>query len=168
MLYKSYIKTPIGEMLAISDDSHLYLLEFKDCKNLEQEIDFLKRRSKSDIVESEASPLTSIKKEIEQYFQGGLKEFQTPIKLMGTNFQKQAWMALRDIPFNQKKDYQTQASSIGKPKAYRAVANANSANKLAIIVPCHRIINKDGRLGGYKGGLDRKKWLLEFEGAAKA
>lgn len=150
-------------MVAIADDHHLYLLEFKDCKSLDREIDSLKKHTNSDVAEGLPEPLISIKQEINQYFQSGLQEFKTPIKLIGTDFQKQAWQALRAIPFNQKKNYQAQASSLGKPKSYRAVANANSANKLAIIVPCHRIINKDGKLGGYKGGLDRKKWLLEFE-----
>lgn len=163
MLYESYINTPIGEMIAIADDAYLYLLEFKDCKNLDWEIDFLKKHTKLDIIEGMTKPLESIRKEIDLYFQAHLKEFRTPIKLIGTNFQKQVWQALRDIPFNKQQSYYSQALSIGKPKSYRAVAGANGANKLAIIVPCHRIINKDGRLGGYKGGLDRKRWLLEFE-----
>ena len=108
-------------------------------------------------------PINSVKQEIELYFAGKLKNFKTPIRISGTDFQKKAWEALMKIPYGTTRSYKEQASIIGKASAFRAVANANGSNQFAIIIPCHRIINNDGNLGGYGGGLHRKKWMLGFE-----
>jgi AraC family transcriptional regulator of adaptative response/methylated-DNA-[protein]-cysteine methyltransferase len=165
-MLKSYqFDTILGPMLAVSDEKSLYLLEFTDCRKLEKKLERLKQRAKSTISSGETKPIASIKLELEQYYSGKLKEFQTPIHLLGSPFQKQAWQALIDITYGETRGYEQQAQFIGKPTAYRAVANANAANKLAIIVPCHRIINSNGNLGGYGGGIWRKKWLLEHEKA---
>lgn len=100
---------------------------------------------------------------MELYFSGKLRQFNTPTHLIGSPFQKKAWLALIDIPYGETRSYLQQAKVIGNPSAYRAVANANGANQLAIVVPCHRIINANGELGGYGGGVNRKQWLLEHE-----
>jgi AraC family transcriptional regulator of adaptative response/methylated-DNA-[protein]-cysteine methyltransferase len=97
------------------------------------------------------------------YFQGKLKEFKTPIALNGTPFQKQVWEELLKIPYGQTISYKDLAIAVGNPRGCRAVAQANGANNLAVIIPCHRVINHNGRIGGYGGGLDRKKWLLDLE-----
>ncbi len=101
------------------------------------------------------------------YFKGKLREFNTPIHLMGTSFQAQVWNQLLKIPYGETRSYLEQAKAIKKETAYRAVANANGANQLAIIIPCHRIINNNGKLGGYGGGTEKKKWLLEHEKKSK-
>ena len=158
ILTSSKIKTPLGNMMAISDAEALYLLAFEDQKGLEKEISNL-----SQITYGITKPIKSIKSELECYFNGELQTFKTPIILFGTDFQKKCWHELQNAPYGKTKSYSSQAYSIGNPNAYRAVANANSKNKLAIIIPCHRIINNNDNLGGYAGGIERKKWLISHE-----
>jgi AraC family transcriptional regulator of adaptative response/methylated-DNA-[protein]-cysteine methyltransferase len=162
-LTSSTFETPLGSMIAIADNAALYLLEFVDCRGLEREMKRLSLHTKSTIIPGSTAPIESIKTELTLYFNGTLKEFKTPIHTLGTSFQKSVWSALQNIPYGQTKSYAEQAQTIGNKSAFRAVANANGANQLAIIIPCHRIINSNGKLGGYGGGVDRKQWLLNFE-----
>ena len=101
--------------------------------------------------------------ELEQYFAGSLRDFTVPIKLHGTPFQLAVWQELLKIPYGETRSYKDIACAIGKPKATRAVGGANHNNPISIIVPCHRVIASDGTLGGYGGGLDIKRRLLELE-----
>lgn len=165
--HQSQINTPLGPMFAIASDDALFILEFADCKKLEREANRLKQQTKSTIIPGKTSPIQSIEHELNDWFAGALQIFNTPIHLNGTLFQKNAWHALCDIPYGETRSYLQQAATIDRPSACRAVANANSANQLAIIVPCHRIINHNGALGGYAGGLSRKKWLLDHEARFK-
>ncbi len=103
-------------------------------------------------------------RQISEYFEGSRKEFDLPISLGGTEFQRQVWTELTVIPFGQTVSYGDLARSIGKPSAVRAVGAANGDNPISIIVPCHRVIGSDGGLTGYGGGLERKQWLLKHEG----
>lgn len=99
------------------------------------------------------------------YFMGELQTFDLPLDIsMGTEFQQQVWQALQDIPYGETISYATLAKQIGNPKGYRAVAQANGRNPFSIIIPCHRVIASDGKLGGYTGGLDNKAYLLGIEG----
>lgn len=157
------IETPLGPMLALADEKSLYLLDFIDRKGLEGAVEKLSIKTKAFIQPGRTAPLSSIEKELKAYFTGELKEFITPIQLIGTPFQQQAWEELMQIPYGETQSYAAQAERLGKPSAYRAVANANGANRLSLVVPCHRVINHNGKLGGYGGGLPRKKWLLEHE-----
>ena len=102
-------------------------------------------------------------KQLDAYFNGQIKDFDLPLDLEGTDFQKRVWNELLKIPFGKTKSYMDIARAIGDPKTIRAVGMANGSNKIAIIVPCHRVIGSDGSLTGYAGGMARKKWLLEFE-----
>ena len=163
LLKSAYIDTPLGSMLAISDEEALYLLEFADRRSLECQVDRLKTKTKAIITAGQSEPIKLIKSELQRYFDGSLKEFTTPLQLLGSTFQEIVWEELMCIPYGQTRSYSDQAKAIRKQKAYRAVANANGANKLAIIIPCHRIINSNGDLGGYGGGVNRKKWLIDFE-----
>lgn len=163
IFYASWIDTPLGPMLAIANKEYLYLLEFVQRKGLKQEIKRICSKTKSIILPGTPTPISSIKQEIELYFAGKLKIFKTPIYISGTDFQKQVWEALREIPYGTTRSYKEQATIIGKEPAFRAVANANGSNQLAIIIPCHRIVNSDGTIGGYGGGVHRKQWLLDFE-----
>lgn len=167
VLKAAWLDTPLGPMLAISDEKALYLLEFVDRRGLEREVERLRNKTKAAIIPGMTPPITSIEQELKSYFSGHLKQFMTPIHLIGSDFQKCVWQALLAIPYGETRSYSQQAELIGKPSAFRAVANANGANQLAIIVPCHRIINRNGDLGGYGGGITRKKWLLEHEGRNK-
>lgn len=163
LLKASWIDTPLGPMVAIADETHLYLLEFVERRGLEREIERLRSRLKAAIVPGKTATLISIESELKSYFLGKLKTFKTPLMLLGSAFQKSVWEGLMRIPCGQIRSYKEQAVALGKPKAYRAVANANGANQIAIAIPCHRVINSNGDLGGYGGGLIRKKRLLEHE-----
>jgi len=167
ILKASWLDTPLGPMLAISDEAALYLLEFVDSRGLEREVERLRIKTQSAIILGESAPIKSIEKELEGYFCGQLKTFTTPVHLLGSPFQIATWQALQAIPYGMTKSYKQQAEDISKPQAFRAVANANGANQLAIIIPCHRIINTNGELGGYGGGLNRKQWLIDLEKRAR-
>lgn len=163
ILQASWLDMPLGPMLAIADEKHLYLLEFVGRRGLEREIERLRIKTKSAIIPGYTAPIASIEKELHAYFAGKLKVFKTPLFLLGSPFQKLAWEALMKIPYGETRSYAEQAVAIGKPSAYRAVANANGANQIAIVIPCHRIINSNGDLGGYGGGIAHKKWLIQHE-----
>ncbi|MCD8524412.1 MAG: methylated-DNA--[protein]-cysteine S-methyltransferase [Gammaproteobacteria bacterium] len=150
-------------MLVIADDKQLYLLEFIERRGLEKEIKKLRDRLSAAIVPGKTKPIEFIEKELKAYFEGKLTQFKTPFILIGSDFQKSVWSVLCDIPYGTTKSYAEQADMINKPTAYRAVANANGMNQLAIIVPCHRVIRSQGELGGYGAGVARKQWLLEHE-----
>lgn len=122
--------------------------------------------SNNEIGQLESLPCTltdEVAKQLNEYFGGKRKEFTVPIKLYGTNFQLKVWQALCDIPYGQTRSYKDVAIQIGNPKAARAVGMANNRNPIAIIVPCHRVIASDGKLGGYAAGLDVKRKLLKIE-----
>lgn len=163
ILRVSQLDTPLGPMVAMADEEALYLLEFVGRRGLEAEIERLKRKTQSEITPGSTNPLVSIEKELKHYFKGELREFKTPLVYLGTPFQNLVWKELQKIPTGETRSYLDIAHAIGKPTACRAVAGANGANQLAIIIPCHRVINASGALGGYAAGLTRKEWLLNQE-----
>lgn len=163
ILNKAKLDTPLGSMLAIADKNALYLLEFDNGRSLEREIENLRTKMQATFISGYSSPIHSIEIELRAYFEGSLKEFKTPLYMLGSPFQRLVWNELRTIPYGQTRSYRDQAIAIGKKAAYRAVANANGANQIAIVIPCHRIINSNGNLGGYGGGVPRKKWLIDHE-----
>lgn len=163
VLTTAWIDTKLGPMLAIADELDLHLFEFVDRRGLEREIERVRSKKGTVIVPGRNSIIDSIEKEITAYFAGDLKIFKTPLRLQGSEFQQAAWRELQKIPYGERRNYVEQARALGRPTATRAVANANGANQLAIIVPCHRIVRSNGDLGGYSGGLERKRWLLEHE-----
>ena len=117
-----------------------------------------------EIQEGENLPLKQIRNELEDYFKHPFASFKTPVEFIGTDFQKQVWEELRTIPSGGTSTYSEIAEKINNENAARAVANALNANKLAIIVPCHRVLTKDLEFGGYNAGANRKSWLLQHEG----
>ena len=163
VLKVSYLETPLGRMIAVANEDALFSLEFVDRKNLEQKAERLRHKTGSAIISGQTKQTVLIEKELDFYFKGKLKEFKTPMKFLGTPFQIQVWEELMKIPHGETRSYSDIAHAIGKPTAFRAVAQSNGRNPLAIIVPCHRVINLNGDLGGYSSGLDRKKWLLSLE-----
>ena len=162
-----YIDTYLGLMVAVADEKVLYILEFFDKKCLEYEIKQLCVKIKSGITVGKTVPIISIEKELELYFKGRLRVFKTSVYFLGTSFQKIVWNNLKDIPYGETRSYSDQAKVMNKTSACRAVANANGANQLAIIIPCHRVIRRDGNLGGYSAGIQRKQWLIEHENSQR-
>jgi len=163
ILQFSLLDTPLGSMLAIANEQALYVLDFVDQHNLERTIEQLKVKTKSNIIPGRTCHIDSIEQKLALYFTGRLKEFKTPVHLAGSSFQHNVWNSLLTVPYGTTISYAQEACMIGKPSAHRAVANANGANQLIIIIPCHRIIRSDGNLGGYGAGIARKQWLLNHE-----
>lgn len=108
-------------------------------------------------------PFREVRRQLDAYFAGELRHFDLPLDLHGTAFQLQAWAALQEIPYGETLAYSEQARRIGNPRAVRAIGLANGKNPIAIIVPCHRVVGKNGNLTGYGGGLERKRFLLDLE-----
>lgn len=163
ILKATWLDTPLGPMIAIVDEKFLYLLEFTDRRGLEKEIERLRKRMRASIIPGKTKVTDQIKDELAHYFEGQSFKFKTPLYLLGSDFQKQAWHQLQQIKPGDTKSYGEIAQKINKAKAYRAVAQANGTNQIAIVIPCHRVINSDGKLGGYAGGLSRKEWLINHE-----
>ncbi len=162
-LSSKLIQTPLGSMLAIADNQSLYLLAFDDRENLAADISRLEKKLGTIATTGITKPLLLLEKEISQYFAGAFTNFTTPRAAQGTPFQKQVWQELQKIPYGTIASYTDIARAIGKPAAHRAVARANGANQLVLIIPCHRIISADGSLSGYNGGVARKECLLAHE-----
>ena len=158
------LTTPLGPMFICATTQGICLLEFVERKKLETELKDLQRLLKARIIVGENEHIQQAKKELEAYFAGTLQRFEVPLHTPGTTFQQTAWQALATIPYGQTVSYKEQAQQLNKPTAVRAVASANGANRVAIILPCHRVVGADGALRGYAGGLERKRWLLEHEG----
>lgn len=110
---------------------------------------------------------TEVCSQLDLYFDGKLKQFDLPLKPVGTDFQKKVWRMLMTIPYGETRTYKEIAELAGNPQAFRAVGMANNNNPIAIIVPCHRVVGADGSLTGYAGGTDIKQWLLDHESAAR-
>jgi AraC family transcriptional regulator, regulatory protein of adaptative response / methylated-DNA-[protein]-cysteine methyltransferase len=157
------LETPLGPMFACASQQGICLLEFTDRKMLETQFKSLARQLNSNIVQGKNRHFELLEKELKEYFEGKLKEFTVPLYVPGTEFQKKVWRELQNIPYGALRTYKEQASAIQKPEAVRAVAMANGMNRIAIIIPCHRVIGSDGQLSGYGGGIWRKKKLIELE-----
>lgn len=155
--------TKLGPMIALADDKVLYLLDFTDSYKGERKVAQLCAAMQATVVSGSTSVIELLKQELEAYFQGNLQIFRTPLFFRGSAFQQTVWNALTKIPYGVTMSYADLAQAIGKPSAFRAVANANGANRLSLLVPCHRVIAHDGGLGGYAGGIYRKKLLLNHE-----
>ena len=155
--------TPLGPMIAAADNRHLYLLEFADRRMLETQIQRLSRRQRRPFCPGENKLLLQIQIEMEQYFEGRRESFTVPFVSPGTEFQQRVWQQLQQIPYGTTLSYEQLASRVGRPKAYRAVGRANGDNRLAVLIPCHRVVRANGQMGGYGGGLRRKEWLLAHE-----
>ena len=158
------LTTPLGPMVAGVHDGALVLLEFADRPMLETQLKRIHRRYSARLLSGGDPLFVTVQRELDEYFEGDRREFTVPLDLAGTPFQEAVWSVLRNIPYGETRSYADQALALGKPKAVRAVARANGDNRIAIIIPCHRVIGKDGAMVGYGGGVWRKQYLLELEG----
>ncbi len=157
-LLSTKLDTPLGEMIAVVDEDSVRLLEFADRRALPSEITRLEPTSagRNEVAEALAE-------ELNEYFSGVSTSFNLKTVQYGTEFEESVWTVLQQVPFGETRSYGDIARSIGWPEMAREVGQANGANQISIIVPCHRVIGADGSLIGYGGGLWRKKWLLEHE-----
>jgi AraC family transcriptional regulator of adaptative response/methylated-DNA-[protein]-cysteine methyltransferase len=157
------ILTPLGPMLAGATEDGICLLEFIDRRMLETQMNRISKLLHAKLVPGSHQYFDSLKQQLDEYFSGTRKEFDIPLVLPGTTFQKKVWADLQAIPYGSTRSYKEQAEVIGSSNAVRAVAKANGDNRIAILIPCHRVIGANGELVGYGGGLSRKQYLLKLE-----
>ncbi|VYU16924.1 methylated-DNA--[protein]-cysteine S-methyltransferase [Metakosakonia massiliensis] len=155
--------TPLGPMFVCATEKGICLLEFVDRRALETELRDLQRFFNASIIAGENNHTRQAEEEIGEYFAGLRQKFTVALDTPGSQFQLDVWEGLRCVTFGEITNYQSIAAGIGKPGASRAVASANGANRVAIIIPCHRVIGKDGSMTGYGGGIARKAWLINHE-----
>jgi AraC family transcriptional regulator of adaptative response/methylated-DNA-[protein]-cysteine methyltransferase len=158
-----WIETPLGPMIAISDATHLHLLEFVERKALRTELKNLHKMVRGDIGFGRPPPTQLAARELDAFFAGHNATFTVPLAFHGQPFTRTVWRALQDIPAGETRSYSQIARSVNRPDAVRAVAQANGANQIAVLIPCHRVIGADGALTGYGGGLWRKQKLIALE-----
>jgi AraC family transcriptional regulator of adaptative response/methylated-DNA-[protein]-cysteine methyltransferase len=159
----AWVESPLGPLLMGATEDGVCLLEFTDRRALESQIAAVRRRFDCAIVPGEHAHLDRLRGELGRYFAGALTEFTVPLVYPGSPFQRKVWEQLRLIPYGETRSYEDLARALGAPTAQRAVGAANGQNRISIVIPCHRVVNKDGRLGGYGGGLWRKQFLLDLE-----
>ena len=163
LIQLSRFTTPLGPMFVAATEQGVCLLEFVDRRMLETEFRDLQRLLKATIVIGENEHTRQMKQEMAEYFAGNRQSFTVALHTPGTDFQRLVWKGLQNIPFGQTTTYAGLAKKLERPNAVRAVGTANGYNRIAIVIPCHRVIGSDGELRGYGGGLPRKKWLIEHE-----
>jgi AraC family transcriptional regulator of adaptative response/methylated-DNA-[protein]-cysteine methyltransferase len=158
-----FIETPLGPMLAAAVSSGICFLEFSDRRMLEHNYRQIRQRFGLPVLPATNPPLDQLHAELDSYFKGGLNRFTVSLAISGTPFQERVWHELLLIPYGETISYQELAQRVGDVKSSRAVARANGMNRIGILIPCHRVIGKDGELSGYGGGVWRKRLLLELE-----
>jgi O-6-methylguanine DNA methyltransferase len=157
------LQTPLGRMLAGATDDGISLLEFTDRPMLPTQLDVLARRLRRPLVAGRHPLLDRLAEELDGYFARRRQSFDLPLVAPGTPFQERVWTRLRQIPTGGTLSYEALADAAGRPGAQRAAGTANGANRIALVIPCHRVVRKSGEIGNYGGGSQRKAWLLAHE-----
>lgn len=166
-IHITYFETPFGELILGSYKEELCLCDWRYRKMRKQIDDRIREGLQSEYVEASSSVIETAKKQLEEYIHSQRTSFDLPIRMVGSDFQKEVWGNLLKIPFGKTTSYAKLATQLGDIKAIRAVAAANGANCLSIIVPCHRVLGSDGSMTGYAGGVLVKKKLLRLENALR-
>jgi len=164
----SWLRTPLGPMIAAATGKGVCLLEFTDRRMLETQLVTVRRRLGVALVPGSDDTLKQLQEEITEFFERRRRSFDVPLDAPGTPFQERIWAELRRIPYGETRSYADIARAVGSPGAVRAVGQANGMNRIAIVLPCHRVVNSSGELGGYGGGVWRKRRLLALEQAARS
>lgn len=159
----AWLGSPLGPLVAGATSDGLCLLEFTDRRILEAQFATVRKLFAAPVVPGTNEHLELLREELAAYFAGTLRQFTVPLIYPGSPFQKKVWDHLLSIPYGETRSYEHLAAEIGAPRAARAVGHANSLNRIAILIPCHRVLNKNGGLCGYGGGLRRKQSLLHLE-----
>jgi AraC family transcriptional regulator, regulatory protein of adaptative response / methylated-DNA-[protein]-cysteine methyltransferase len=166
-LQVTWLESPLGPLVAAASAKNIVLLEFTERRMLETQFDTLRRRFKVAIVPGENDLLVRLRRELAEYFAGERQRFSVPLNYPGTPFQQRVWDELLKIPYGETRSYEDIARAVGSASAVRAVGQTNGLNRICVVIPCHRVVNKDGKLGGYGGGLWRKQALLSLEQGQK-
>jgi O-6-methylguanine DNA methyltransferase len=162
-VFVSWLQSPVGPLVAGATEEGISLLEFSDRERLERQFSMLRRAFGGRLVLGRNRLLDALNAELAEYFAGTRRVFSVALAYSGTPFQRRVWEELLAIPYGDTRSYEALALALGQPLAVRAVGHANGRNPIAIVIPCHRVIGKDGGLGGYGGGLGRKRMLLDLE-----
>ncbi len=162
------LSSPLGKLLAASDATGICALQFVDGRPLPRVWSSLRRRLGTDLMVGDTRLLRRLRTELAEYFAGRRRRFSLRVSYRGTSFQQAVWDALREIPYGATASYADGARRVGRPRAQRAVGAANHSNQVAILIPCHRVVKRGGGLGGYGGGLWRKRFLLRLEGSLRS
>ncbi|HPX76303.1 MAG TPA: methylated-DNA--[protein]-cysteine S-methyltransferase [Bacteroidales bacterium] len=158
-LFYTDFETPLGMMIAIASETELKLFKFHDDKNIEKELQKLNFEK----TEADLEIFENLKIQIKEYFEGKRKNFDIKLNPFGSDFQIKTWKAIQEISYDTTSTYKELARKISSEKAARALANACGQNKIVIIIPCHRVIGSNQKLGGYSAGIWRKEFLLNLE-----
>ena len=162
-VFLSWLCSPLGPLVAGATAEGVCLLEFTDRRMLEAQFATVRRLFAAPIVPGSNEHLQTLRDELASYFAGASRSFSVPLVYPGSPFQRRVWEQLLAIPYGETRSYEELALAVGEPKAVRAVGRANGLNRIALLIPCHRVVRKDGGLGGYGGGLRRKQYLLDLE-----
>ena len=158
-----WLESPVGPLIVGANEAALCLLSFADEDVLESRLESLRRRHAATLKKAKSAVLERVRDELGEYFAGQRREFTAELHYPGSEFQGRVWNALREIPYGETWSYKDVAVRVGDVLATRAVGAANGENPIAILIPCHRVVNASGELGGYGGGLWRKRILLDLE-----
>jgi len=163
VIHMTEFETPLGLMLAGATSKGICVLEFSNRIRLEKEFSDLQKLLNAVMLPGRNHHLDQLENELKEYFDGSRKTFTVPLHIPGNEFSQSVWKTLQEIPYGKTCSYKEQADMMNNPKAIRAIAATNGKNRLAIIIPCHRVIGSNGSMTGYAGGIDKKIWLLRFE-----
>jgi methylated-DNA-[protein]-cysteine S-methyltransferase len=153
----SIFKSPVGDLMLVANQSELIGIYFLNCRHVP-------KAQKTWALDERHPVLQQAEKQLKEYFAGKRNSFSLPMNFAGTDFQKRVWQEIARIPFGKNLTYSELAKKAGAPNAIRAAGTATGRNPLSIVVPCHRVLTKDGAIGGYAGGLEKKRHLLKLEG----
>jgi AraC family transcriptional regulator, regulatory protein of adaptative response / methylated-DNA-[protein]-cysteine methyltransferase len=162
-VFLTWMPSPLGPLVAGATEDGICLLEFTDRRMLETQFATVRKLFQTPVLPGDNKHLDRLRRELDDYFAGKLRNFQVPLVYPGTTFQRKVWGELLKIPYGETRSYYDLAKAVGDAKAVRAVGTTNGRNRIGIVIPCHRVVNKDGNLGGYGGGLRRKQYLLNLE-----
>ncbi|MBA2351344.1 MAG: bifunctional transcriptional activator/DNA repair protein Ada [Burkholderiales bacterium] len=162
-VFLAWLPTPLGPLVAGATDAGICLAEFTDRRMLEAQFEAVRTLFRAPVLPGTNAHLDRLRRELDDYFAGTRRTFRVPLVYPGSAFQRRVWEQLLLIPYGETRSYHELASALGNPNAVRAVGRANGFNRISIVVPCHRVFNKNGDLGGYGGGLRRKQYLLNLE-----
>lgn len=163
VIHMTELTTPLGPMLAGATSKGICVLEFTNRIRLEKEFSDLQKLLNAVMLPGRNQHLDQLENELKEYFDKKRKTFTLPLHVPGNEFSQSVWKTLQEIPYGKTCSYKEQADMMNNPKAIRAIAATNGKNRLAIIIPCHRVIGSNGSMTGYAGGIDKKIWLLRFE-----